>query len=75
MNSRALTDLSPVAVVTGMVANIRSKATMDGYVPNSDATHNAYSTFSRRFSSGCLSQYDFQRSSSASIAISDTKNA
>jgi hypothetical protein len=41
MNLRALKDLSPVAVVTGMVANIRSKATMDGYVPNSDAMHNA----------------------------------
>jgi hypothetical protein len=41
MNLRALKDLSPVAVVTGMVANIRSKATMDGYVPNSDAMHYA----------------------------------
>jgi hypothetical protein len=40
MNLRALKDLSPVAAVTGMVANIRSKATMDGYVPNSDAMHN-----------------------------------
>jgi hypothetical protein len=26
---------------TGMVENIRSKATMDGYVPNSDAMHYA----------------------------------
>jgi hypothetical protein len=41
MNLRALKDLSPVAVITGMVVNIRSKATMDGYVPNSDAMHNA----------------------------------
>jgi hypothetical protein len=41
MNLRALKDLSPVAVVTGMVANIRSKAAMDGYVPNSDAMHYA----------------------------------
>jgi hypothetical protein len=30
MNLRALKDLSLVAVVTGMVANIRSEATMDG---------------------------------------------
>jgi hypothetical protein len=41
MNLRALQDLSPVAVVTGMVAYIRSKAKMDGYAPNSDAMLNA----------------------------------
>jgi hypothetical protein len=75
MNLRELKDLSPVAVVTGIVANILSKATMDGYVPNSDAMHSASITLSGRFSSGCLCQYEVQRSSSVSTTISEGKNA
>jgi hypothetical protein len=75
MSLRALKDLSPVAVVTGIVANIRRKAKMDGYLPNSDVMHNAFITLSGRFSSGCLCQYDFQRSSSVSTVNSDGKNA
>lgn len=36
MYFRAINDRSPVAVVTGIVANMRNKIAIDGYVPNSE---------------------------------------
>jgi hypothetical protein len=64
MNLRVLKDLSPVAVVTGVVANIRSKVTMDGYVPNSNVMHNASITVS-----GAFRQAVFASMTSSAVAL------
>ena len=63
---RALNDRSPVAVVTGNVANIYSSVSVIGYVPSCLAVLRASRTFPRRRSDGCRVQQAFHHISSGS---------
>ena len=63
---KVLKDRSPVAVVTGMVANIQSRIEIDGNVPSIEALDRASNTRFGRQSADCRVQYAFQRRNSAS---------